>query len=230
MKKNVIFTIGINNFDKLPTMLAMEEYSKKCDVDFFVLKNPMINYKNFYFEKFFFTYLLNKYDRVLYLDADVLITPDAENVFQKYPNEETFYAFNETDNNETMDRDPYVEPLLGDVPYWPLDKNNKKTYFNAGVFLVSKPNKKIFDSFKDIPNIPGILSFGDQTYLNYLVFKNKIPFESLDYSFNRMHLGNKDPKNERYSSNFIHYAGPDVYGDNNKFETINNDYINLYKK
>lgn len=230
MSKNVIFTIGINNFDKLPTMGAIEDYSKKCDSDFFVLKNPMINYQNFYFEKFFFTYLLGKYDRVLYMDADVLITPNAENIFEKYPDQEKFYAYNETDDNETMDRDPFVEPLLADVPHWPLDNKNKRMYFNAGVFLVSKPQKEFFENFRKIPNIPGILSFGDQTYLNYLVFKNKINFETIDYKFNRMHLGKKDPEYKRYESNFIHYAGPDVYGNGNKMETINNDYINLYKK
>lgn len=43
-----------------------------------------------------------------------------------------------------------------------------------------------------------------------------------------MHLGNKDENNERFKANFIHYAGPDVYGNGNKNETMKNDYIKLY--
>ena len=53
-------------------------------------------------------------------------------------------------------------------------------------------------------------------------------FESFDYRFNRMHLGKKDDLGERFKSNFIHYAGPDVYGNGNKFETMMNDYKTLY--
>lgn len=228
MKKNVIFTLGINGYDSLPTIKAMQKYADKCDADFFIQKTPVVNYANFYFEKFYFIDLLEKYERVLYLDADVLITPKAENVFEKYSDTTKFYAYNETDHTETMDRDPYVNPLIFDQPYWPFDEKGKRQYFNAGVFLVSKINKEKFENFKNIPNINGIMSFGDQTYLNYMVVKNKINFESLDYSFNRMHLGNKDYENKRYDSNFIHYAGPDVYGNGNKHETINLDYLNLY--
>jgi len=228
MKKNVIFTLGINGYDSLPTIKAMQKYADKCDADFFIQKTPVVNYANFYFEKFYFIDLLEKYERVLYLDADVLITPKAENIFEKYSDTTKFYAYNETDHTETMDRDPYVNPLLNDQPKWPLDDKGKRQYFNAGVFLVSKDNINYFKDFRNIPNIDGILSFGDQTYMNYLVVKHNVNFESLDYSFNRMHLGNKDNNNERYKSNFIHYAGPDVYGNGNKHETINNDYHNMY--
>ena len=230
MKKNVIFTIGINGYDKLPTINAMQKYANFCDADFFILKNPTINYANFYFEKFFFINLLEKYERVLYLDADVLITPSAKNIFELYNDLDTFYAYNETDNTETMDRDPYVSPILPYVPYWPIDEKSKRTYFNAGIFLVSNKLKEHFVDYKNIPPIQNILSFGDQTYLNYLVFKNNINFVSLDYSFNRMHLGMKDESNERYKSNFIHYAGPDVYGNGNKTETIIKDYNSLYNE
>ena len=55
-------------------------------------------------------------------------------------------------------------------------------------------------------------------------------FQSFDYSFNRMHLGNKDENHERLNANFIHYAGPDVYGNGNKNETMVNDYNKLYNK
>lgn len=228
MKKNIIFTLGINNYDKLPTLDALKKYALKCDADLFIQTNQVIKHVNFYFEKFYFVELLESYERVLYVDADVLVTPNSQNIFELYNDDNYFYAYHENDNTSTMDRDEFIRPIIQYVKNWPTESNGKKTYFNAGVFLVSQKQKSFFKNFRDVPNIEGILSFGDQTYLNYLVFKNEIPFKSLDYSFNRMHLGNKDNENLRYKSNFIHYAGPDVYGDGNKLKTINNDYNNLY--
>jgi lipopolysaccharide biosynthesis glycosyltransferase len=231
MNKNVLLTISIGYHNNMSeTFLAMENYCKKYNIDFIRINYPIINFISPYFEKFFFIDLLDRYDRVLYMDADVLITPNAVNIFDYYPDTTKFYAYNETDNNETMDRDEYVKPLLTDMPNWPMDDKNKYRYFNSGVMLISKEHKDFFKNFKNIPEIPGIFAFQDQTYLNYLIVKHNIKYEYLDYSFNRMHLGNKDENHDRYNSNFIHYAGPDVYGDGNKNITIINDYKKLYLK
>ena len=164
------------------------------------------------------------------MDADVLITPNALNVFEQYPDVNKFYAFHENDNTKDMDRDYIINDLLNDFPEWPIGGNGKRIYFNAGIFLVSKPNINVYKKFKDIPNLPSIMEFGDQTFLNYLTHKNEVPFESFDHTFNRMHLGKKDESGERFKANFIHYAGPDVYGNGNKFETMMNDYKKIYNK
>jgi lipopolysaccharide biosynthesis glycosyltransferase len=230
MKKNLIFTLAIGNYSRYPTIKLMEDYAKKCGADYLPLKHTVINQSNLFFEKFFFVELLERYDRVFYVDGDVLVTPHAKNVFEEFPDEECFYAFAENDHGQWMDRDYCVNPLLDDCPEWPLQENGKKQYFNAGVFLVSKPLQKYFLNFRNVPNIPGIYEFGDQTYLNYIIAKNKIKFESLPHSFNRMNLGKNDPNNERYDSNFIHYAGPDLYGNGNRDLTIQNDINYLYKK
>jgi lipopolysaccharide biosynthesis glycosyltransferase len=230
MKKNVILTLGIGSYKDLFTIPIIKKYAEKCDTDFILLTHNVINYANFYFEKFFFVDLLDRYERVLYMDADVLITPNAKNIFEEYPDVNKFYAFHENDDTKDMNRDYIINPLLEDFPDWPFGDNGKRLYFNAGIFLVSKPQQDIFKSFRQIPSLPGILEFGDQTYMNYLVHKNKVLFQSFDYSFNRMHLGNKDENHERLNANFIHYAGPDVYGNGNKNETMVNDYNKLYNK
>ena len=43
-----------------------------------------------------------------------------------------------------------------------------------------------------------------------------------------MDLGEADENNERFNSDFIHYAGPCKYGNGNKQETIKKDYYKLY--
>jgi lipopolysaccharide biosynthesis glycosyltransferase len=230
MKKNLVFSLSMGRYSNYQTINYMRDYAKKCDADFISLNHPVINHANIYFEKFFFVDLLDRYDRIFYVDCDVLVTPNAKNVFEEFSDDECFYAFAENDHNQWRDRDYCVNPLLGDCPEWPLQENGKRQYFNAGIFLVSKPLQKYFLNFRNVPNIPGIYEFGDQTYLNYLIVKNKIKFQSLPHSFNRMNLGKNDPNNERYNSNFIHYAGPDLYGNGNRDITIQNDINYLYKK
>jgi lipopolysaccharide biosynthesis glycosyltransferase len=232
MKKQLVLTVSIGPHNNLiENFIAMESYAKKCNADFFRLQFPVINFHSLYFEKFVFIDFLERYDRVLYLDADVLITPIAENIFEKYPDSNKFYAYNETDYNQDMDRDFCVTPLLEDCPEWPIDDKNKYRYFNSGVMLISKEHLPVLKNFRNVPNVPGVINiFPDQTYLNYLISKSNTPFGYMDYSFNRMHLGKKDENYERYKSNFIHYAGPDIYGSGDKYVTIKNDYKKMYNK
>jgi lipopolysaccharide biosynthesis glycosyltransferase len=229
MKKNVILNVSIGAHQSYTESLkTIGDYAKKCDADHYILNHSVINKFSIYFEKFFFVKLLEDYERVLYIDTDVLITPFAKNIFEEYPDVNKFYAYHENDFPTVMDRDYCIKPLLDDTPNWPNGKNGKLQYFNAGVFLVSNKYKNIFENFLDVPNLPTILNFGDQTYLNYLIAKNNVPFESIDYSFNRMNLGKRDDNGERFNANFIHYAGIDTYGNGNKLQTIKSDYIKLY--
>jgi lipopolysaccharide biosynthesis glycosyltransferase len=206
-------------------------YSKKNNIDYFISQNALINGPHIMFEKYQLFSLFNQgYDRVLYLDADIMITPKAENIFNIYDELNIFYAFDENDNTECMNRDNYIHEKISKIQ-WPINNKNKKQYFNAGVMIFSK---NTFDNFKsafdlsDIPNWPDIWYFGEQTIVNYWIAKNKIPFKSIDYRFNRMHLGKPDLNNERYKADFIHYAGPCQYGNGNKPETMKMDYNQLY--
>lgn len=229
MKKNVILNVAIGEHSNYTeTLKTISDYSKKCNADHFILDRNVINSYSIYFEKFFFVRLLDQYERVLYIDTDVLVTPHSKNIFEVYPDINKFYAYHENDFESVMDRDYCVKPLLNDCPNWPIEKNGKLQYFNAGVFLVSQPQKHAFKDFLNVPRLPTILNFGDQTYINYLISKHNIPFESIDYSFNRMNLGKRDDNGERFTANFIHYAGLDTYGNGNRLDTIKSDYLKLY--
>lgn len=228
MKKNLIFTLAIGEYNNFPTLKYMKEYAKKCNADYLPLNEIKINHDHIFFEKFYFVELLNSYDRVLYVDADVLVTPNAENIFEEFFDYDCFYAFAENGSSGMTNKDYCIKPLLSECPEWPIQKNGLLQYFNAGIFLLSKPLQKYFLNFEKVPDLPGIYEFGDQTYLNYLIVKNKIKFESLPYSFNRMSMGEYDYNKERYNSNFIHYAGPDLYGDGNRNITIQQDIKFLY--
>jgi lipopolysaccharide biosynthesis glycosyltransferase len=226
MKKHAIMTLGIDGADKdyNKSVLSLKKYCQKYDIDFHLILERTVNGPNIFFEKFNFVHLLNDYEQVCYTDIDVLVTPHAQNIFEEYNDKNYFYAFEENRNLDKMCRQDFVEPLLPHCETWPLNHLNKYKYFNAGVFLVSHLHKKYFEDYKNIPNIDNILSFGDQTYLNYLVVKSKIPYKEMDISYNKIHMGLPDPENKRYEANIIHYAGQE-----NKISIIEADYKHFYE-
>lgn len=224
------FLIGPSNGQEV-CIKSINTYAKKYNMKHFLSTKPLINGPHIMFEKYQLFQLFNEgYDRVLYLDADILATPNAENIFDRYSEDNKFYAYDENDHTECMDRDKYIYEKTSNLE-WPINQKGKKRYFNAGVMIFSRNIfnvcKNTFD-LSDIPNWPEIWYFGEQTIVNYWVTKSNVKFQSIDYNFNRMHLGNFDHNNERYKANFIHYAGECKYGNGDKKETMKNDYNYLY--
>lgn len=235
MKNNVIFTVSIGNQYKYTHCIdSIKQYSIKCDADFLILTDYQINFVKdsregpyTHFEKFYFLRLLSKYDRLLFLDADILVTPHARNIFDIYNNKELFYAFDENSNQPYMDRDWCISPMLEEVPGWPKNSHNKRQYFNSGVFIASNYHKNLLPSEITLPNNPHIYAYHDQTFFNYLIQKNNIKFTSIDENFNRMFLEKPDPTNSRYGADFIHYAGTCPTG-KTKIDQMVADYECLY--
>jgi len=205
---------------------SVKSYSQG-KADYFISNKTRINGPSVYFEKLQCLDLLDHYDRVLLIDCDILVTPKAENIFEKYP-EDFLFAFNENSDDEWMQRESWIDTYSPDFD-WPV-YNGRKQYFNTGCVLLNKSHRNILNLMAQMKFTHKNFSIdsSEQTPLNYVVSKHKIPFKSLDYSFNRMDLGKNDPTNERYKANFIHYAGPCRYGNGNKKEAMELDYKNLY--
>lgn len=230
MKKTAIFSLAIGNINNYRICLStVAKYAEKYKIPFFLGTQPTINFINHYFEKFQCLELLKEYDRVLCLDGDVLVTPKAANIFEKYDNENYLYAFHENADSEHMNRDSWIETYEPNFE-WPI-YNKRKMYFNSGCVLYSKKHANLLDKIKEIKytNKSFSIDGGEQTALNFAVAKNKIPFESISHSFNRMNLGENDPDNKRYEADFIHYAGICRYGNGDKQNVIKEDYRFLYK-
>ena len=208
---------------------AVSEYAKKYNISLVLVTSPSIHFINAYFEKFQCLDYLNIYDRVLCLDADVMPTPTARNIFDVYDNPKYLYAFHENLNQGFMNRNMWIDNFHPNF-VWPTYRG-RLLYLNSGVCLYSRGHEKILPLIKKIPFGPEHLSIdvGEQTGLNYVVFQNKISYRVISHSFNRMDLGEQDPKNKRYQADFIHYAGPCHYGTGIKAEVIHQDFINLYE-
>jgi lipopolysaccharide biosynthesis glycosyltransferase len=226
MNKSAIFTIAINDLDYFKyTLPTIHRYAEKTGSDFIELEKKAIDFYDLNYEKYYLIELLNKYERVLHLDADVIVTPNARNIFKLYPDENKVYAYNENGIG-VMNRDSFVEDVRPCGMNW-HKANGRYIYFNAGVVLLSGTHKSIFDDYKTIP-IDRSVGLSSQTLLNYFVAKNNVPYQDIGYLFNRMYLGNTDAYNDRYEADFIHYAGDDKCMGDTKLNTIKNDYKHLY--
>lgn len=200
-------------------------YADKIDAEFMCISEKTISETTIHWEKFQIYDLLDKYNRILYFDTDLIIRKDCPNLFDEVP-EDKLGMFDEakfTDRSKELMIDicnKYDEKL----PVW----NGK--YFNSGVMVISEIHKKLFKK----PD-KEIFSFYEQSYLNMMLAKLNIEMHELHYKFNRMPCLDSFTGEERYNSFIIHYAGcPDpnlvlnlIKKDIDKWDT-DKEYI--YKK
>lgn len=232
--KNIIVTMAIgNNPAFIYGIESMERYAARIGADFHVIRECKVNYRAIYFEKMqALEFFDHGYDRVLFLDADILVSPNARNIFEVYPNMDTFYAFDENTfpGNMDMDREPMLKAIPRDF-LWRLNSCDKWQYFNVGVMLFGKESSEFMKFSHTVPDVPEMWIFPEQTAFNYLVQKLGVKFESIERSFNRFDAGIPDPNGERFKADFIHYAGPCKYGDpgRRKDENMRDDWRKLVR-
>lgn len=254
-----IFTIKIGDNPNWNYCIKSQiEYCKKYKINYHIIDSFKIYWRwgpnptaNFYFEKLQVVDLfLNSYtDQILYLDSDILITPHARNIFELYNDPNTYYGFDESmdigiqgstmfgTTDDIMNRDPYVKTVINVAPNWKKNTRGKYIYYNMGVMLFGRGCLGVFGNTNkvlELKDTPRIYDFNDQTYFNAIIQKHNIPNESIDYSFNRMHLGKYDPNKERYKADFIHYAGQCLYNidgeysEEGKRKAVIKDYNHFY--
>lgn len=215
------------------TYRAFEKYAKKIGADLIMSTTPhyaidtkMPGYKPKYaawLEKIYIQELLKHYDRVLYIDADILITPHAPDIFKVYPEEDKLYMLNE---GALLSREKQINQVLS---FLPLDKTWTTEYYNSGVMLVSKKaNLFAHVNQEELLNLCGKVSMYEQTYFNYLIVKHGIKMGDLSKDFNRMNCFGEEGYRDSY---FIHYAGGSFCSSLKlRYRTIIEDYQKMYNE
>jgi len=192
-------------------------YADKCGADLLVLRN-LPNLPSPHWAKFSIHELLKKqYDRIAFIDADILIRPDAPSLFDLVP-EDQFGIFNEgTYAPRAMCIHEVRKVFNVELPKW-----DGKTYYNTGVMVVSRAHRYIFSITEEIKPLRN--SFGEQTYLNMKIIANDVKVFSLPFKFNRMSLMDRIVGVTRLDSYFVHYAGFDImFGEGKTIESMDRD-------
>ncbi|ESP93148.1 glycosyltransferase [Pseudoalteromonas luteoviolacea] len=211
--KKAIFTLAIGDNPMYQAALkSFEIYADKVGADLIVsdklhykidIVNPKYHASPAWTEKLRIGELLEKYDRVLYVDSDVLITPHSRDVFELYPELDTTYWFDEGGKQERRTDADMIQSFLGQVQ-WPRIEE-RPVYYNAGIILTSK-SADLFKLTKleDLQLICNDITHYDQSYFNYTLHKHCLKHATLDKAFNRMDMFGKENYLE---ADFIHYAG-----------------------
>jgi hypothetical protein len=198
--KTLVFTICQGEaYQKIAkvTHPTIKAYAKKIGADFLCISEKKISTTSIHWEKFQVFDLLNTYDRILFLDTDLIIREDCPDLFGFVP-EDKLGAFDEapfTDRSKELIIDT-CKAYGVTLPGW----NGK--YYNTGVMVISKRHKHLFKK----PELE-YYSFYEQTYLNMRIAEQKIEMFDLEYRFNRMTCMDAYTGEDRHASFIIHYAG-----------------------
>jgi hypothetical protein len=210
-------------------LLSVEAYSRKIDADFIAKHDHDAGYSGSHDKaalanKFFPGELLKLYDRVLLVDADVLVTEHAPDVFHYYPRHEFLHAFEQgafsfagAADNRGIER---LNERLGPVE-WPRNPNGTFRQFNTGVVLTSRRHRVFWETLAasreawDKMAEDGEL-WPEQRLFNHCLYRLKVPVREMDSRFNHIlafvppyYPNHRDARmvKERMKAFFIHYTG-----------------------
>jgi len=227
--KNLILTIAhgdlYSEMAKL-THPSLRAYASKINADFLCITQRKISKTSIHWEKFQIFDLLNDYDRILFIDTDIIIRDDCPNLFEIVP-KDSLGMFNEapwTDRSKELLIDccrQYGVTLSG----W------DGKYYNTGMMVIGRSHKYLFKKPEK-----EYCSFYEQTYLNMTIAeqvnKKELKMFELEYRYNRMCCMDSVTGEDRHASYVIHYAGfpnPDlvlnlIKTDLKKWESLKGNY------
>jgi len=223
MEKRLIVTRAD---DRVPyikyTHPIIKNYAKKCNADFMILDGneepPMHHFRILKFYD-----LLEKYDRVMHLDSDIIIKDNCPNIFEVVPREKVGTIYEDRGSRKTHRR-----MLIEDIQKEREDVEWKEGYINTGVFVVSKEHREIFNL--DMNNV--WLDFGqDDVELGYQIHKFGFEIHELSFQFNHMSMFSEpwNNKESRFGSYILHYAGNGFFPFLTQTEQIKQD-LTLMKR
>jgi lipopolysaccharide biosynthesis glycosyltransferase len=177
----------------------MKRYAAAIDADFVVV-DEQGDHSLPHFAKLDLARLLNEYDRICYVDSDVIIRPDSPDIFREVPIE----AVGACDEAEFAPDRRITFREFCVIMDCPVNEKEGYTlpYFNTGVMVFSRCHKGIF-----IQPSREIRSYYEQTYLNFLFYITRTTMYRLTYMYNRTVVINMALGGDMLCGYFNHYAG-----------------------
>jgi Glycosyltransferase family 9 (heptosyltransferase) len=157
--------------------------------------------------------LLDSYDRLVYIDTDILVREDAPDILAIVPPDELGLL----EEGQYFDRRQTTIQFMTQVGFNPAQWDGK--YYNTGVLVCSRCHQPLF------VNPPVQWNhFGEQTWFNTVISSRKAKVFSLPYRLNRMMTLNSHYGEDRLDSWFLHYAGVHSwFGPENALKLIAHD-------
>jgi lipopolysaccharide biosynthesis glycosyltransferase len=204
LKYGVVVAAFGSNYESIATVThpLIESYAKRISADFIRLKERKFPNSPVGYEKLQMGELLDAYDRLIWLDTDILIRKDTPSLFDVVP-VGTFGAFDEWPYNEEW-KQRHISQLNAACVDFGLKPVSPKIYFNSGVMVFDKTHREMFQS----PNGPLLDRFQEQSLLNIRLFLLGFKFQDITLKFNHIYKLNRNiDKYNRFDQYIIHYVG-----------------------
>ncbi len=199
-RKRLVMTIAIGPLYSAiaeVTHSSIRAYAERIEADFLCVDRPMIAQTTPHWEKCQIATLLQQYDRVLYLDTDLIIREDCPDLFTVVP-ETHLGMFNEAPFTYRS-RELLIDTCRAygaTLPEW------DGGYYNSGVIVASQRHATLFQK----PSHEEC-NFYEQTWLNMRIAQHQTRMLSLSYHYNRMSCMDALVGQHRLASYLVHYAG-----------------------
>jgi hypothetical protein len=200
MKKAVVTICCGPFFERLAaiTHATIQAYADKLGADFIVWREYG-RHSLPHYQKLEIGELLDRYDRVLYLDTDVLVRDDTPDLFALVPEDKLGMLV----EGDYVAREhitiQYMLAMRFDAGQW------DGKYYNSGVMVLSRQHRDLFAQ----PEVETD-HFKEQTHLNLMIARTRTAVFPLPYRFNRMYFMDWFYGEERCDAYIIHYGGLNV--------------------
>jgi hypothetical protein len=180
-------------------------YAQKTGADFIVIDKPQINREKVYYEKYQLFFLLEKYNRVLFVDTDCLIAPECPDLFKVVPQGKLGVHILSLTPSLAEDIKK-IQASCGQIGW-------EDVYFSSGVFLASKIHSGLFAQENSCRYISEW--YPDQTEINYNAQRLNLGLFDIGEKFE--YIGPRSDKLRwrkdfsRFSAYIVHYAGNWLY-------------------
>ena len=187
-KGRAVATLNVHN-DWLPHNFreSMRHAAQRWGAEFVEIRTPIVPWPDPYWEKLNLDRHLTMYERVVYLDRDVVIRSDCPNLFELVPEEAFGYVPSEQPGHELVDI--HIRPNMQElVDLLQLDFDYTRDYLNSGVMIFSpQRHKQVFSLARDLHPIPWKRNWVtvDQGLIALALKLAGVPVKVLPPEFNR---------------------------------------------
>ena len=118
--------------------------------------------------RFYIYQLLQIYDRIMWVDSDVIFTSKCQNVFQLVDESQMGVVADMTAQKIFQNNEMFLQLFTTEYKKkYPIKKHQIKPYFNSGVLIVSKEHRELFN-IDIVKQITDKRNCPDQDHLNWM--------------------------------------------------------------
>jgi hypothetical protein len=179
------------------TQPSQRAYAARIGAEFIEIteSKPQYAYHEFlHYNKWQIFNLFERFERIIYLDVDLLVRPDCPNLFDLVPES---HIGGENELLSYRDQAIHLRSWYEAMGLPPVECHR---YLNAGVFVASRCHRDLFKPPEKI--VDSDRSWREQNHFNYRLLVSKTPVTELPQSFNDRHR----PQEYLQNSYVLHYA------------------------